>query len=334
MNAAHLRGVFFRPGSGARLRPALLALLLCSWLAVPGAAAEQPVNFLFADSDELQKISAIIDRPDIAGVQIVYSWKSLETAQDRYDFSRIERDLEFLGSRNKKLFAQIQDRFFERQHRNVPRYLLEDPRYGGGLAPQRDNPGENQPEGVGWVAMQWHPAVRARYQALLKALASRFDGRLFGVNLPESAADVDRNAHGFDCDQYFQGELENARVAAQAFVKTHVVQYVNFWPCEWNDDRGYMSRSFAFATEHGIGLGGPDIVPNRNAHMKNSYPFFNRYRGKLELVAMAVQEPTLTYTNPQTGKPFTREEFITFARDYLGVQIIFWSVSSPWLAEK
>jgi hypothetical protein len=117
-------------------------------------------------------------------------------------------------------------------------------------------------------------------------------------------------------------------------VKTHVVQYVNFWPCEWNDDRGYMSRSFAFATEHGIGLGGPDIVPNRNAHMKNSYPFFNRYRGKLELVAMAVQEPTLTYTNPQTGKPFTREEFITFARDYLGVQIIFWSVSSPWLAEK
>jgi hypothetical protein len=65
--------------------------------------------------------------------------------------------------------------------------------------------------------------------------------------------------------------------------------------------------------------------------MKNSYPFFNRYRGKLALVAMAVQEPTLTYRNPATGGKFTRDEFVAFARDYLGVNIIFWSVSSPWL---
>ena len=64
--------------------------------------------------------------------------------------------------------------------------------------------------------------------------------------------------------------------------------------------------------------------------MKNSYPFFNRYRGRLDLVAMAVQEPTLTYTNPKTGKKFTRAEFIAFARDYLGVDIIFWSVNAPW----
>ena len=34
--------------------------------------------------------------------------------------------------------------------------------------------------------MQWNPAVRARYQALLKALADRFDGKVFAVNLPET----------------------------------------------------------------------------------------------------------------------------------------------------
>ena len=28
-----------------------------------------------------------------------------------------------------------------------------------------------------------------------------------------------------------------------------------------------------------------------------------------------------------------RDEFVAFARDYLGVDIIFWSVSSPWLAK-
>ena len=33
---------------------------------------------------------------------------------------------------------------------------------------------------------------------------------------------------------------------------------------------------------------------------------------------MAVQEPTLTYTNPETKKPFTREEFVAFAGELPG----------------
>ena len=28
----------------------------------------------------------------------------------------------------------------------------------------------------------------------------------------------------------------------------------------------------------------------------------------------------------------TRAEFVAFARDYLGVDVIFWSVEAPWLA--
>ena len=49
---------------------------------------------------------------------------------------------------------------------------------------------------------------------------------------------------------------------------------------------------------------------------------------------MAVQEPTLTYRNPKTRKPFTREEFARYAGDYLGADIIFWSVEAPWLKVK
>lgn len=68
--------------------------------------------------------------------------------------------------------------------------------------------------------------------------------------------------------------------------------------------------------------------------MKNSYPFFNKYKGKLSLVAMAVQEPTLTYKNPKTHKPFSKGEFARFAEDYLGADIIFWSTATPWLKTK
>jgi hypothetical protein len=333
-----LHGVFFRPGVSlrghGRVNQRRNVPWRAAWLAAFALqAAADPANFLFAGGGDLPGIEKLIARPDVEGVQVVYSWKSLEPARDHYDFTAIRADLEFLERRGKKLFVQVQDRFFEREHRKVPRYLLEETRYGGGLAPQGDHAGEGQPAGSGWVAQQWNPAVRQRFQALLSALARDFDGRVFGVNLPESAADIDRKRDrtGFDCDTYFAAELENAAHARRVFRKSHVVQYVNFWPCEWEDDRRYMSRAFAFAHDSGLGLGGPDIVPYRKGQMKNAYPFFNRYRGKLSLVAMAVQEPTLTYRNPATGKPFTREEFVAFARDYLGVDIIFWSVASPWL---
>ena len=315
---------------------ARFALALLCWLgilAASPAAADEPRNFIY--TGELAENVDLLDRPDIEGAQVIYPWRMLEPEKGEYDFSAIEADLALTDVRGKQLFAQIQDRFFLPTARNVPQYLLDDPEYGGGLARQYDNPGEGEPEGQGWTAMQWNPAVRARFQALLQALAERFDGRLYGVNLPESSFDPlseEGGEHGFTCDAYFAGTHDNMRAARAAFEDTQVVQYINFWPCEWNNDHRYMERAFALAVEQGIGTGGPDIVPHKRAQMKNSYPFFNRHKDDLPLIAMAIQEPTLTYTNPETGEKFTRAEFVAFARDYLGVDVIFWSVEAPWLA--
>lgn len=315
--------------AGLAVAVALLAVSL-------PARAEKPRNFIYTSAGDLDEAMNVISRQDIEGAQIVYNWRALEPEKDKYDFSAIEKDLAALDGLKKKLFIQIQDRFFEPDAKYVPGYLMSDPAYGGGLSPQFDNPGENKPIGSGWVAQQWNPAVRQRYQALLAALAARFDGRVFGVYLPETAIDLDEKAppKGFSCDNYFAGELENLSFARKAFTKSHVVQYVNFWPCEWDNDHNYMGRMFEFASANGVGLGGPDIVPGRKAQMKNSYPFFNKYKGKLSLVAMAVQEPTLTYKNPKTHKPFSKGEFARFAEDYLGADIIFWSTATPWLKTK
>jgi hypothetical protein len=231
--------------------------------------------------------------------------------------------------------VQIQDRFFSVEARNIPDYLLTEPEYDGGLVSQTDNPGEAQPVGFGWATMQWNPAVRGRYQDLLRALAAEFDGKIQGINLPETAIDIvmDPAPKGFTCDAYFDAEMENMAFAREVFQKTQVVQYVNFWPCEWENDHKYMSRLFEYAAAHDIGLGGPDIIPFRKGQMKNSYPFFNEYKGKLPFVGMAVQEPTLTYKNPKTGKQFTKDEFQDFAQNYLGTNVIFWSITAPWLAK-
>ncbi len=309
----------------------LFAALALTW-ACAGAAASELRHFLYTGSDELTKIEPLLQRPDIEGVQIVYSWKSLEPEPGRYDFSGIEHDLAYLQQRKKQLFVQVQDRFFLPTARHIPSYLLTDPAYGGGLVRQSDD-SEVNPGGSGWVAQQWNPALRQRFQALLTALAKQFDGRIMGINLPETAIDIDRKRDKtrFSCDGYFNATLENMRFARQQFHRSAVVQYVNFWPCEWDNDHQYMSRTFATAALEGIGLGGPDIVPWKKAQMKNAYPFFHQYKGKLPLVAMAVQEPTLRYINPKTGKPFTRDQFVSFAQDYLGVDVMFWAVDSPWL---
>ncbi|ETS30573.1 hypothetical protein PTE_03928 [Photorhabdus khanii NC19] len=316
------------------LRQLISTSLIFSLLSTAALAAK-PRNYLYTSSDDLNQLHELLERQDIDGVQIVYNWKQLESAPGKYDFSAIEKDLALLSKIQKKLFIQIQDRFFEKDARYIPFYLQQSSKYQGGLVAQVDNPGEGKAQGYGWVAIQWNTDLRKRYQNLLSALAKEFDGRITGINLPETAIDIDmkHDTTGFSCDHYFAAELDNIKFARQVFKKSYVVQYVNFWPCEWNNDHQYMSRLFNFASKNKIGLGGPDIVPYQSAQMKNAYPFFNRYKGKLDLVAMAVQEPTLTYTNPKTKKPFTQEEFADFAENYLGANIIFWSTATPWLKQ-
>lgn len=316
--------------------PPFAGMLAGFLLLSSGAVLAGALNFLFVGSGELAAHDRLLARPDIAGAQVVYSWKQLEPAADRYDFSPIERDLRQLGRHRKKLFIQIQDRFFRPEDRLVPDYLLHGAAFRGGLTAQLDRPGELRPPTRGWVAQQWNPAVQERFRKLLKALGARFDGRVYGINLPETAIDIDqRAAHaasGFSCDRYFAAEVQNLQTARLAFGRSRVVQYVNFWPCEWNNDRRYMQRLFAFAANNGIGLGGPDVIPHQRAQMHNAYPFFHHYKGRLPLVAMAIQAPTLTYRDPATGRPFDKAALTAFAVHYLGARILFWTPQAPWLS--
>jgi hypothetical protein len=303
----------------------------------PASARPAPAlrNFVYLGQDDLDAALPILDRPDIAGAEVMYVWRNLEPRRGTYDFSMIEHDLALTRGRGKGLFVEVLDRFFAPNARHLPQYMLDEPEYGGGLARQFDRQPGRAPVPRGWIARQWDPEVRARFQALLAALARQFDGRIEGIILTETAADVDRDAppEGYDCDGYFAAERDNALFARRAFRRSQVVQYVNFWPCGWNGAHGYMARFFAFAVANRIGVGGPDIVPWRPGQMTNSYPFIRAWRDRVPLVAMAVQEPTLDYLNPATGRPFTREEFERFAVDYLGVDIIFWTREAPWLRD-
>lgn len=278
------------------------------------------------DSDAL----ALLDRPDISGVQCLYSWKSLEPEKDQYSFSSISRDLAIVQSKDKQLWVQVQDRSFYVPNNPVPDYLHQ-PIYDNGSVPQIDDPPSTTQ--TGWVAAQWNSNVQGRFQRLLKELATSFDGHIYGMNFAESSITIRQSQNNFTCESYFQNTLENAQFARSVFPTSYVVQYINFWPCGYSGKGGYLADSFAFVSTHGIGIGGPDDIPFKPGQENNSYPYFNLYRNRVPISVIAVQEPDLNETNPNTGKPFTKQEFTNFATQQLGVNIIFWAVTSPWLSE-
>ncbi|WP_342227684.1 hypothetical protein [Rickettsiella endosymbiont of Rhagonycha lignosa] len=295
-----------------------------------------PKLFLFVGSDaNLRSYEKILLNPCITGIQAIYTWKELEPKKGIYNFSRIERDLGFLNSIHKKLFIQLQDRSFQPNIFNVPDYIRKEKIYHNGVAMQYDFPGEGIPITEGWVARVWDPAVRERFQLLIQKLATQFDGKIYGINLPETATDFNSKnpPKDFTQDRYFNAELENINALRSAFTKSIVLQYVNFFPGEWNNDHKYMSRLFSYAIQHRVGLGGPDIVPYRKAQMKNSYPFFHQKKNKLNNIGMAVQEGEYTYKKTDNTY-YNFSDFYLFAKDYLGATIIFWNTKEPFFSKE
>ncbi|MFJ4184993.1 hypothetical protein [Kitasatospora sp. NPDC089509] len=274
------------------------------------------------------KVKAMIDRPDIGGVQVVAPWKALEGKQGEYRWSRLDDALTYLQERHKKLYVQVQDRFFDvaLADANVPQYVKDE----GGVAPTVDENPDN-PTTHGAMVAQWNTGVRADFQAMLKAMAQRFDGRLAGVNLPETAVEVDtaNDRTAYTSASYIDAEIDNMRFGKSVFTRTQFIQYINFLPDD--DDHTRMREMFDLARKDRIGIGGPDTLPDRPYQMENSYKFLHEYKGSLPLVAMAVQEPDINAKDPRTGKPYTRGRFTDFARDYLGARQLFWTVEADWL---
>ncbi|MFE6692010.1 hypothetical protein ACFVFQ_36765 [Streptomyces sp. NPDC057743] len=285
-------------------------------------------DFEDATSGANPKVKAMIDRKDIGGVQVVVPWKALEGKKGEYRWSRLDNALKYLQERHKKLFVQVQDRFFDvaMKDANVPQYVKDE----GGVAPTVDENPDN-PTTHGAMVAQWNKGVRADFQAMLKAMAEKFDGKLAGVNLPETAVDVDTKTDHtkYTSKSYIDAEIDNMRFGKKVFTKTQFIQYINFLPDD--DDHKRMKEMFDLARDKKIGIGGPDTLPDRPYQMENSYKFLHAYQGSLPLVAMAVQEPDINAKDPKTGKPYTRERFTSFARDYLGARQMFWTTEADWL---
>ena len=302
-------------------------------------AQVNPINYVFfgRDRDSI-RTAAFLQKPFFAGAQITYPWRLLEPKQDQYDFSSIESDLEWLGNRGKKLFVQLQDVSFEESIVNVPNYLRTDS-YGQGVNRQYSfaNDNDDKAEPAGWVARRWDSRVAARYSKLLSALGALFDGRIAGLNMPETAVDFGSTGKyfppGFSPSTYRDAIKSYMRAAKNAFSKSAVIQYANFMPGEWLpwDDKGYLRSVYEYGKAIGVGLGGPDLKVFKKAQMNHSYALLPGLSGIVP-TGIAIQYGNYEELNPQTGKAVTIDDIYRFGRDLIKVNYLFWSIQEPYFS--
>jgi hypothetical protein len=307
-------------------------------VAIPSISrAEDVRHYVFVGRDREKLVEpGFLDRKGVDGFQVKYSWKQLEQGKDNYVFDDIRADLTLLKSKGKKLFIQVQDSSFTLESVPVPKYLQQDPAYRGGVAPQMEEP-EGKPEEAkpyGYVARRWDPAVRERFHKLLFALGKEFDGKIEGINLPETAIDVPSTGppvpSGYTPEVYRDALLETMAALRKAFPKSTAMMYANFMPESGPTGEPALLRSlYENAARLGVSMGGPDLLPNRKWQLLNSYPLIHRYSRQIPM-GIAVQDDNLADVDPKTRKPVTVRELAEFATDYLHVKYIFWGTQEPY----
>jgi hypothetical protein len=186
----------------------------------------------------------------------------------------------------------------------------------------------------GWVARRWDPAVRGRFAHFITVLADTLDGRIAGINFPETSIGVgtgDLQPQGYTPAAYAEGIRDIMAAAGAAFRRSVVIQYANFMPGEElpDDDRGFLRGIYAFAARVGVGVGGPDLLPFRWFQRHNSYPLIAA-REEGVVAGLAVQWGNLDDRDRRTGVQVTVRDLYAYAADTLHLDFIFWGTQEPY----
>jgi hypothetical protein len=302
---------------------------------VPAAKHIHHYVFFGRDREKIKDATSFLETPRLEGAQVAYSWRQLEQGKDQYDFSMIREDLEFLDSHRKKLWIQFDDVTFNPNRINIPKYLLNDPKYNGGADKQyNDRKGDDEhPFHEGWMARRWDPAVQDRLHKLFMALAKEFDGHIAGINLDETSSGFGTTGKlypkGYTPEIYRDAIIENLKALKRAFPKSIAMQYANFMPGGRRD----LEAVYKAARESKIAVGGPDLLPFRPFQRANSYPLIRESAGIVP-TGLAVQDGNYGDVNPKTGKRATIGELLKFATDELKLDYVFWCTEEPYYSNE
>ncbi len=269
--------------------------------------------------------SLLASKPEFKGGKRVFSWKDLEPRKGEYDFSRIEQDLAYLQSIDKRLWIQVfYTQFNGKGLPQTPSYMWNDPSYGCGSEYYGTYKRETQ--AGGWIACYWNSNVKERLSALYTALGNRFNEEPFfeGISIDETAIDTysARAQPGYDVDAIKETFQEKALAARNSFPDKIVIQQINFAPYDLKEFASWLANN-------NIGIGGPDVYLSNAFLLGTTYPQYIKYHNDVP-TGIDVQWRNYTKINSNLGRANTPEEILLGAIEKTNPWYMFWLNRSPY----
>ena len=295
-----------------------------------------------------KKIVDIIKKganPNIIGLKMKYLWKNLEPQEGVYDFSTIEKDLNYCKSLGRKMIVLLMDKTFNNVNlRYLPSYLDND-----------DTCLYIQGTTGGWTPVRWSPLYIERLDLLMKAMAQKFDLDPYfaGVSYQETALSVPQatltslTASDFTPFEPYTAAKYNDALktivtnTAKAFKHSAVFWQINGQGGTNNADLNFFKSDLQYFIDNNyrnIVVVQNDILPYRPVVNRVGIPLNNEFKGLIPLAGTAAYSAYNTHVNDITNTPTTppldpvtlkgvytsMQEIFDFATQQLYTQIIFW----------
>jgi uncharacterized protein (TIGR02217 family) len=288
----------------------------------------------------------LLTLPGIQGVQIRFKWSELETALGVYDFGTVagsyadsvrsvRAELWRCQQAGSRFILMVVDKTFDGSN-PAPSYMAGNPAY------VRAN------QGGGYTMVRYNSYVQTRFRALLTALGAAFDSdpAWYAVAVQETAigfSGATLSATGYSDVAYRDSLINNLKAASDAFPTSRVFWYTNFFPTPAQD---YRLEEVADAIktynggDHGIDMGGPDILPDKHELNTRVYPRFGNPPdgsfGELKLFnSMQFDSYAHIHTTntPDARMPsdswtagsyWTMSQLFRWARDHINIESCMW----------
>ncbi|MEQ1816389.1 MAG: glycoside hydrolase [Nitrosomonas sp.] len=279
------------------------------------------------NSTYMAKVYSELKRtPALRGVQIRYTWAELERSYGVYNFSSIDKRLAELAAQNKRLVIVLQMKSFDPDNNHVPSYLKTDLYEGGVFAHAKDGGGIV----VGYNLKLWNSNLLSRMGNLMQALGKRYNSHPYfeGIGLTETSMGTPViPLSSTQIDSFYNNLLIiNQRMREEFFPNTMTFQFTNF-------PRPILESFIENLGAMGAGLGGPDTFtedrglnyPGNEYSPAGVYSHYPKLSGIVPLTPSVMQS---NYRNTKwdgTGYEPTVLELLTFARDNLKANYIFWT---------
>lgn len=278
------------------------------------------MNFAKDNDTSLKEMYAEMDRtPILRGIQVRFLWAEIETAKGVYDFSKIDKLLSNLKTKKKRLVLQVQTKSFNPKWKLIPDYL-QAPIYNGG---QFAFSTYGEVVHKGYNIKLWNTEVRRRLVALFRALGKRYNSEPYfeGIGMIETAFGeplASENVTTTQMNSFYSNLLVVHQRMREFFPNTVTMQEVNY-------PREILETFVGGLKNMGTMLSSPDLRLEEKGLITGIYPYYPELSGKVPVGPQVMQGNYVNTKSDLTGYQPTVHELLSFARDKLMSNYIFWT---------